>query len=76
MNSRANYQNTTKGDKVIFTKEEPFYHWFTDRIENAKALDKTKTYTVNEISVASSSTGVTLEETGDLQYELCWFDKV
>jgi len=76
INIRANFQNTKKGDKVIFSKEEPFHHWFTDRIENAKALDKTKTYTVNEISVASSSTGVTLEEMGDLEYELSWFDKV
>ena len=35
-----------------------------------------KTYTVKEISVASSSTGVTLEETGELVYELGWFDKL
>jgi hypothetical protein len=26
--------------------------------------------------VASSSTGVTLKETGELEYELCWFDKL
>jgi hypothetical protein len=73
---RANFQNTKKGDKVIFSKEEPFYHWFFDRIENAKNLDKTKVYTVNEISVASSSTSVTLDEMGDLKYELSWFDKI
>ena len=72
---KADYKNTKKGDKVIFAMEEPFHHWFKDRVENAKALDKSKKYTVNEISVASSSTSVTLEETGDLKYELCWFQK-
>lgn len=72
---RANFQNTKKGDKVLFSKKEPFHHWFIDRIENAKNLDKTKVYTVNEISVASSSTSVTLDEMGGLEYELSWFDK-
>ena len=37
-------------------------------------LEAGKTYTVKKISVASSSTGVKLEETEELEYELCWFD--
>jgi len=31
-------------------------------------------FTVKKINVASSSTEVILEETGDLGYELGWFD--
>lgn len=69
---RANFQNTKKGDKIIFKQAGP--HWFTDRVENAKKLEEGKEYTVTNISIASSSTGVTLKETGDLIYELCWFD--
>lgn len=71
---RANFKNTKKGDKIVFKEASP--HWFIDRVENAKQLEKEKVYTVKEISVASSSTGVTLEETGDLIYELGWFDKI
>ena len=70
---RANYKNTKRGDKIIF-KKAGTWHYFKDRIENAKKLEEGKTYTVKEISVASSSTGVTLKETGNLVYELCWFD--
>jgi hypothetical protein len=69
---RATYQNTKKGDKIVFKESGP--HWFLDREENGKKLEKGKTYTVKKISVASSSTGVTLEETGDLRYELGWFN--
>jgi hypothetical protein len=69
---RAIYQNTKKGDKIIFKEAGP--HWFLDREENGKKLEKGETYTVKKISVASSSTGVTLEETGDLRYELGWFN--
>jgi hypothetical protein len=69
---RADYKNTKHGDKIVFKESGP--HWFRDRIENAKKLEEGKTYTVKEISVASSSTGVTLEETEELVYELCWFD--
>jgi len=69
---RATYQNTKKGDKIVFKEAGP--HWFLDRINNAKKLEAGKTYTVKEILVASSSTGVTLEETGDLMYELGWFE--
>jgi hypothetical protein len=71
---RADYKNTKHGDKIVFKESGP--HWFRDRIENAKKLEVGKTYTVKEISVASSSTSVTLEETGDLRYELGWFDKL
>jgi len=70
---RADYKNTKRGDKIVFKKAGE-WHYFRDRIENAKKLEEGKTYTVKEISVASSSTGVTLKETGDLVYELCWFD--
>ena len=35
----------------------------------------TSLYSKKKISVASSSTGVKLEETEELEYELCWFDK-
>lgn len=70
---RADYKNTKHGDKIIFKKAGE-WHYFRDRIENAKKLEEGKTYTVKEISVASSSTGVTLEETEELVYELGWFD--
>ena len=70
---RADYKNTKRGDKIIFKKAGE-WHYFKDRIENAKKLEEGKTYTVKEISVASSSTGVRLEETEDLVYELGWFD--
>jgi hypothetical protein len=72
---RADYKNTKIGDKIIF-KKAGTWHYFKDRIENAKKLEEGKTYTVKEISVASSSTGVKLEETEELEYELCWFDKL
>ena len=69
----ATYQNTEVGDKIKF--RESTKHWFLNREENAKKLEVGKIYTVKEISVASSSTGVKLEETEELEYELCWFDK-
>ena len=73
MTNRANYKNTKKGDKITFKEVGP--HWFIDRVENAKKLQSGKEYTVKKISVASSSTSVILEETGDLAYELGWFEK-
>lgn len=72
---RADYKNTKVGDQIVFKKAGD-WHYFLNRIENAKKLEAGKTYTVKEISVASSSTGVKLEETGELEYELCWFDKL
>ena len=69
----ATYQNTKVGDKIIF--RESTKHWFLNREENAKKLEVGKTYTVKEISVASSSTGVILEETNE-EVELMWFDVI
>ena len=68
---RATFENTKIGDKIIF--REPGNHWFLNRVENAKELISGQTYTVKKINVASSSTGVILEET-DKEVELCWFD--
>ena len=68
---RATFENTKIGDKIIFRKSG--HHWFLNRIENAKELISGQTYTVKKINVASSSTGVILEET-DKEVELCWFD--
>jgi len=67
----ATYLNTKVGDKIVFKKSTP--HWFTNRIKNAEKLVSGKTYTVKEIIVASSSTGVVLEETNE-EVELLWFD--
>ena len=67
----ATYKNTRVGDKIMFREAGP--HWFTNRIENAKKLVPEQVYTVKKISVASSSTGVILEET-DEEVELTWFD--
>ena len=72
---RADYKNTKRGDKITFKKAGE-WHYFRDRIENAKKLQEGKTYTVKEISVASSSTCVTLEETEEFVYELGWFEKL
>jgi len=68
----ANFSTTKVGDKIFFRESGP--HWFTNRIENAKKLERGACYTVKEIRVASSSTAVQLEETGDLDFELYWFD--
>jgi hypothetical protein len=69
----ATYKNTKVGDKIVF--RESTMHWFTNRIENAKKLVSGQVYTVKKISVASSSTGVILEETNE-EVELTWFDIV
>jgi hypothetical protein len=69
----ATFLNTKTGDKIRYRKSGP--HWFSDRIENAKKLIPGKIYTVKEITVASSSTAVTLEETNE-PVELSWFDIV
>ena len=68
---RADYKNTKVGDKIRF--RESTMHWFINRIENAKKLVSGQFYTVKQISVASSSTGVILEETNE-EVELTWFD--
>jgi hypothetical protein len=67
----ATYSNTKVGDKIVFKKSTP--HWFTNRVKNAEKLVSGKTYTVKEIHVASSSTGVILQETNE-EVELMWFD--
>jgi hypothetical protein len=69
----ATYLNTKVGDKIMF--RESTMHWFTNRIENAKKLVSGQVYTVKKISVASSSTGVILEETNE-EVELTWFDVI
>jgi hypothetical protein len=70
--NRADFMNTKVGDKIVFNKSGP--HWFTNRVENAKKFIKGQVYTVKEISVASSSTGVEVEEI-DGMVELCWFNR-
>jgi hypothetical protein len=67
----ATHLNTKVGDKITYIKSGP--HWFSDRVENAKKLIPGGTYTVKKIAVASSSTGVTLDETNEV-VELSWFD--
>lgn len=67
----ATYLNTKIGDKIIFRKSTK--HWFTNRNKNAEKLVPGKEYTVKQIHVASSSTGVILEETNE-EVELTWFD--
>ena len=68
---RADFKNTKIGDKIVFKKSTK--HWFLNREENAKKLVSGQIYTVKKISVASSSTGVILEETNE-EVELTWFD--
>jgi len=61
------------GDKVTYKEAQDFF-WFTDIIKNAKDnLVKGKTYTLKTVDIASSWVEVTLEETGDTQYALCFF---
>lgn len=70
--NRASFLNTKIGDKIAFNKAGP--HWFLNRIENAKKFVKGEIYTVKNISVASSSTAVEVEEI-EGEVELCWFKK-
>lgn len=71
-----NYNNANIGDKVKFVGKNSNYFWYVNLIENSKKLDKKKEYTISEISIASSWTSVKLLETGDLQYNLGWFEKI
>lgn len=71
---RANYKNTKVGDKIKFVKAG--WHFLKNREDNGKTLNPGDVFTVKKINVASSSTEVILEETGDLGYELGWFDKL
>jgi|688.fasta_scaffold1900272_1 hypothetical protein len=68
----AHFATTHIGDKILFRASGP--HWFTNRIENAKKLTPGATYTVKAVQVASSSCAVKLEEFGELDFELYWFD--
>ncbi len=70
----ADFDNTRPGDRVVFVEAGP--HWFGDRVQNAERLVPGQTYTVKALRVASSNTAVTLQETGDLDYELGWFSHV
>jgi hypothetical protein len=54
------------GDKVKIGKIRAF--WFIDMVDNAKRLNKDKVYTISTVEVASSWTGITLKETGDIKY--------
>jgi hypothetical protein len=62
------------GDKVIFRGTRIF--WFTNMIDNGNKLTIGQEYTISSIITASSWTGITLNETGDLEYNASWFDKV
>lgn len=69
---RADYKNTKAGDKIKFV--EAGRHFFKNREDNGKTLKPGDVFTVKKINVASSSTEVILQETGDLGYELMWFE--
>ena len=61
------------GDKLVYRETGPF--WFNDMVQNAKNyLTKGKTYTVATKKVFSSWVLITLQETGDVEYALHWFD--
>ena len=64
------------GDKVKFVGNRMEWFWFTDIIANGKKLTKGAIYTVSGIEEASSWTGITLKETGDLVYNDHWFKPV
>jgi len=72
LRKRADYKNTKVGDKTKFV--EAGRHFFKNREDNGKTVKPGDVFTVKKINVASSSTEVILEETGDLGYELGWFD--
>jgi hypothetical protein len=59
------------GDKIQFKGVGPF--WFNNMVENGKKLQKFEVYTIKTVKIASSWTGITLEETGDLEYSAGWF---
>lgn len=62
-------------DKVKYTGVRQF--WFLDMMKNAEDnLDKESVYTIDTISLASSSTIITLKETGKLKYSASWFQSI
>lgn len=62
------------GGKVEFIKTGPF--WFLDMIANGDKLTKGQIYTVSEVTIASSWTGIKLVETGEARYAAHWFKPV
>jgi len=61
------------GAKLRYRGATPF--WFTDLIANAeRELRVGEIYTLKMIRLASSWTCITLEETGDTEYSLGFFD--
>lgn len=63
--------NLKTGDKVQFCGVKEF--WFVNMMDNGHKLKKFKIYTIGSVEIASSSTIVTLKETGDLEYNAEWF---
>ncbi len=63
------------GDKLIFRGVNSF--WFTDIIKNAiDNLIIGNIYTISEIEVYSSWAMVRVEETGDVEYALAFFERI
>jgi len=63
------------GAKLRYRGVHPF--WFTDIIQNAERELRIGTvYTLNKREVASSWVAITLQETGDTQFALSFFEEV
>jgi hypothetical protein len=63
------------GAKLRYRGVHPF--WFTDIIENANRQLRVGTvYTLKTIELESSWACITLEETGDFEFALGFFEKV
>lgn len=71
-NTTGEYESLKTGDKVIFTGVKPF--WFTDITTNGYKLEVGRKYTIKSRKTNSSWSNITLEETGDLEYNLAWFE--
>ena len=59
------------GDKVRFMGVRMF--WYKDILDNGMELKLYDIFTVKSVKIASSWTAITLEETGDLEYNDEWF---
>lgn len=69
------YVEPKVGDKVKFLGTRMF--WFTNIIDDAKKnLTVGDVYTITEIQMASSWTGIKLKETGELIFNHAWFEIV
>ena len=63
------------GAKLLYRGTHVF--WFTDIVANAEQkLRKGEIYTLKTIRIASSWARITLEETGDTEFALGFFDYV